>query len=46
MWAIPPDVGVKVLVFFAEENYGHGYWVGCMQDLNMNFMRTFYEKFF
>ena len=38
MWAIPPDIGVKVLVFFAEENYGHGYWIGCMQDLNMNFM--------
>ena len=22
MWAIPIDVGVKVIVFFAEENYG------------------------
>jgi len=38
MWAIPPDVGVKVIVFFAEENYGHGYWIGCVQDKNMNFM--------
>ena len=38
MWAIPPDVGVKVLVFFAEENYGQGFWFGCIQDKNMNFM--------
>ena len=41
MWAIPPDVGVKVIVFFAEENYGHGYWIGCVQDKNMNFMFFF-----
>jgi len=37
-WAIPPDIGVKVLVLFAEENYGHGFWLGCMQDNHMNFM--------
>ncbi len=38
LWAIPPDIGVKVLVFFAEDNYGHGFWMGCIQDKNMNFM--------
>ena len=38
MWAIPPDIGVKVLVFFAQGNYGNGYWFGCIQDKNMNFM--------
>lgn len=38
MWAIPPDTGVKVLVLFAENNYGFGYWIGCIQDKFMNFM--------
>ena len=38
MWAIPPDIGVKVIVFFAQGNYGNGYWMGCIQDKNMNFM--------
>ena len=37
-WAIPPDVGVKVLVLMAENNFGHGYWLGCVQDRYMNFM--------
>ena len=38
MWAIPPDVGVKVMVIFVEGNYGYGYWMGCIQDNFMNFM--------
>ena len=33
-----PDVGTKVLVIFAEGNRGKGYWIGCVQDENMNFM--------
>ena len=37
-WAVPPDVGTKVLVIFAEGNRGQGYWIGCVQDQNMNFM--------
>jgi len=37
-WAVPPDVGTKVLVIFAEGNRGQGYWIGCIQDQNMNFM--------
>jgi hypothetical protein len=37
-WAVPPDVGTKVLVIFAEGNRGRGYWIGCVQDSNMNFM--------
>ena len=36
-WAAP-DVGTKVLVIFAEGNRGKGYWIGCVQDENMNFM--------
>jgi uncharacterized protein (DUF2345 family) len=37
-WAVPPDVGTKVLVIFAEENSAYGYWIGCIQDNFMNFM--------
>jgi|TARA_X000000950_G_scaffold146324_1_gene180763 hypothetical protein len=37
MWAIPPDVGTKVLVIFVEGNAGKGFWIGCIQDEYMNF---------
>ena len=37
-WAVPPDVGTKVLVIFAEGNPNYGYWIGCIQDDYMNFM--------
>lgn len=38
IWAVPPDVGVKVIVLTLEENFGFGYWIGCVQDKYMNFM--------
>ena len=38
MWAIPPDVGTRVLVIFAEGNKSRGFWIGCIQDRYMNFM--------
>lgn len=38
MWFIPPDVGTRVLVIFAEGNFSRGYWIGCVQDTFMNFM--------
>ena len=38
MWAVPPDVGTKVVVLAMEENFGYGYWIGCVQDQYMNFM--------
>lgn len=38
MWAIPPDIGSKVLVIFAEGNKSRGFWIGCIQDKYMNFM--------
>ena len=37
-WGIPPDIDTKVLVLMAENNFGFGYWVGCIQDKFMNFM--------
>lgn len=38
MWMIPPDAGTRVLVIFAEGNSANAYWIGCIQDVNMNFM--------
>ena len=38
MWMVPPDIGTKVLVIFAEGDISRGYWIGCIQDKNMNFM--------
>lgn len=37
-WAVPPNVGTKVIVLTLEENFGFGYWIGCVQDQYMNFM--------
>ena len=37
-WAVPPDIGTRVLVIFAEGNANFGYWIGCIQDDYMNFM--------
>jgi|TARA_X000000950_G_scaffold72161_2_gene89553 hypothetical protein len=37
-WAVPPNVGTKVIVLCLEENFGFGYWLGCVQDQYMNFM--------
>ena len=38
MWMVPPDVGTKVLVMFAEGNANFGYWIGCIPADYMNFM--------
>lgn len=38
MWFVPPDIGVKVLVIFVEGNINKGYWFGCVQAENQNFM--------
>ena len=37
MWMVPPDVGTKVLVMFAEGNANFGYWIGCIPADYMNF---------
>ena len=36
MWFVPPDIGSKVLVIFAEG--GQGFWIGCVMEDYMNFM--------
>ena len=35
-WGIPPDIGAKVLVLFAEG--GQGYWIGCIPEESVNIM--------
>lgn len=37
-WAVPPDVGVLVMVIFVESDPGQGFWIGCVQDAFMNHM--------
>lgn len=38
LWAVPPDIGVTVLVFFANGNIHDAYWFGCVFDHGMNSM--------
>lgn len=38
MWMVPPDIGTRVLVIFAEGNPNFGYWIGCVPAEYMNFM--------
>ena len=38
MWMIPPDPGTTVIVFFIDGDPRQGYWMGCVQDENANFM--------
>lgn len=38
MWFVPPDVGSTVVVIFIDGDPKRGYWIGCVQDENMNFM--------
>jgi len=37
-WAVPPDPGTTVVVIFINGDFKRGYWIGCVQDENMNFM--------
>lgn len=37
-WAIPPDIGVTVMVIFIDGDTNQGYWIGCVSDLFQNHM--------
>jgi hypothetical protein len=37
-WFVPPDPGSLVIVFFIDGNPKYGYWIGSVNDNNMNFM--------
>jgi hypothetical protein len=38
MWMAPPDIGQVVMIFFIDGDPRMGYWMGCVPDLNANFM--------
>lgn len=38
MWFVPPDVGTTVICFLIDGDITKAYWIGCVQDPNMNFM--------
>lgn len=37
-WAVPPDVGTRVFVFFVNGSTEKAYWFGCSYDHGMNSM--------
>lgn len=37
MWMVPPDVGALVVVIFIGGDPRKGYWIGCVQNEDMNF---------
>ncbi len=37
-WAVPPDIGSRVLVVFAEGKESNAFWIGCIQDAYVNHM--------
>jgi len=37
-WAVPPDIGTRVLVIFAEGKMDQAFWIGCVQDPMINHM--------
>jgi len=37
MWMVPPDVGALVVVIFIGGDTRKGFWIGCVQNEDMNF---------
>ena len=37
-WAVPPDIGTKVLVIFAEGKMDQAFWIGCVPEPMTNQM--------
>lgn len=37
-WAVPPDIGTRVLVIFAEGKMDQAFWIGCVQEPVTNHM--------
>jgi len=37
-WAVPPDIGTRVLVIFAEGKMDQAFWIGCVPDPMTNQM--------
>ena len=37
-WMIPPDIGSRVMVIFAQQDPNQCYWIGSVQDTYQNYM--------
>jgi len=37
-WGVPPDIGTRVLVIFAEGKMSQAFWIGCIQEPLTNHM--------
>lgn len=37
-WAVPPDIGTRVLVIFAEGKMEQAFWIGCVHEPLINHM--------
>ena len=42
-WAVPPDIGTQVIVVMPEGNFANAYWIGCIPELQTNFMTPGYS---
>ena len=38
MWMVPPDIGIKVLVIFADGDITKGFWIACVMDAHNHYM--------
>jgi len=43
-WAVPPDVGTRVIVVMPEGDFSKAYWLGCIPDTGVNFMTPGYAS--
>lgn len=37
-WAVPPDIGSRVIVLMPEGDFSKAYWIACIPDTGTNFM--------
>ena len=37
-WMVPPDIGVRVMIIFAEHDINKAYWIGCIPEPLKNHM--------
>ena len=37
-WAVPPDIGSRVIVLMPEGDFSRAYWIACIPDTGTNFM--------
>jgi len=43
-WAVPPDIGTRVIVVMPEGDFSKAFWIGCLPDTGINFMTPGYSS--